>query len=95
MVDRYVAIHQNPQGTGDARPTAVQIINDGKLEGKLAGCNAFIAGCSTGIELETARALFLTGATLYLTARNLEKARFALGDLANSDCVTLLHLDLD
>ncbi|KAI9164103.1 Oxidoreductase calI [Paramyrothecium foliicola] len=95
MADRYVAIHQNPNGPGDARPTALQIINDEQLEGKLAGYNAFITGCSAGIGIETARALHVAGARLYLTARNIEKAKTALGDLANSDRVTLLHLDLD
>jgi NAD(P)-dependent dehydrogenase (short-subunit alcohol dehydrogenase family) len=52
-----------------------------------------ITGCSSGIGLETTKALSKTGATLYLTARNLEKAKNALGELANSPNVHLLHLD--
>ena len=54
-----------------------------------------ITGCSSGIGLETARVLALTGATLYLTARDISKAKAALGDLAASDRVHLLQLDLN
>ncbi|KAK1656142.1 hypothetical protein BDP81DRAFT_467499 [Colletotrichum phormii] len=64
MADRYIAIHADPKGPGDARPTAEQI---------------------------------LAGATLYLTARNLTKARKALGDEMVKDTarVHLLELDLE
>lgn len=95
MASRYESIHANPQGPGDARPTAEQIIQDEKLEGKLVGKVIFITGCSAGLGIETARALFKTGATLYLTARNLEKAKKALGDISSSDRVHLLKLDLN
>ncbi|KAJ6111781.1 short-chain dehydrogenase [Penicillium sp. IBT 18751x] len=54
-----------------------------------------ITGVSSGLGVETAKALFVTGATLYLTARNLEKAKKALGDMAESPRVHLLELDLE
>ncbi|KAM0325807.1 hypothetical protein ACHAQA_007109 [Verticillium albo-atrum] len=95
MADQYSTVHQAPNGPGDARPTAIQIIKDGQLEGKLSGQAAFITGCSSGIGIETARALHLAGATLYLTARNLAKARSALGNLVDDDRVHLLQLDLE
>ncbi|SPJ76900.1 related to reductases [Fusarium torulosum] len=95
MADRYVTVHESPNGPGDLRPTAMQIIKDEQLQGKLAGCNAFLTGCSSGIGTETAKALHLAGANLYLTARNLDKARAALGALADSDRLTLLQLDLE
>jgi NAD(P)-dependent dehydrogenase (short-subunit alcohol dehydrogenase family) len=95
MATKYVAIHENPQGPGDARPTAQQIIRDENLEDKLSGKVILITGCSSGLGVETARALFTTGATLFLTARNLKKATDALGDLAVSDRVHLLKLDLN
>ncbi|KAF7672913.1 hypothetical protein GT037_008864 [Alternaria burnsii] len=39
------------------------------MERKLIRKNILITGCLSGIDLETARALFETGATLFLTAR--------------------------
>ncbi|KAL2678953.1 hypothetical protein Neosp_009707 [[Neocosmospora] mangrovei] len=95
MATRYSSVHRSPNGPGDDRPTAKQIIQDEGLEGRMDGKSVLITGCSSGIGIETAQALFLTGATLYLTARNLDKAKKALGDLVKSSRVHLLELDLD
>ncbi|KNG44938.1 short-chain dehydrogenase [Stemphylium lycopersici] len=95
MTTRYAAAHQTPKGPGDQRPTASQIIKDEELQGKWAGKTVLITGCSSGIGIETAKALFETGATLYLTARDLNKAKTALGSLVESDRVHLLELDLN
>ncbi|KAJ3192877.1 hypothetical protein HDU83_005945 [Entophlyctis luteolus] len=95
MATKYEAVHANPQGPGDARPTASQIIQDENLEGKLIDKAIFITGCSSGLGVETARALFKTGATLYLTARDLSKAEKALADIYPSERVHLLKLDLN
>ncbi|KAL2785550.1 short-chain dehydrogenase [Aspergillus keveii] len=66
------------------------------LTNKLPDTKILITGASSGIGVETAKALFTTGATLYLTARNLEKARTALGsEIAQSPRVHLLELDLE
>jgi NAD(P)-dependent dehydrogenase (short-subunit alcohol dehydrogenase family) len=94
MASKYQAAYASPKGAGDARPTALQIIKDESLEGKLEGKAIFITGCSSGIGIETARAFFATGATLYLTARNLEKVNAALPDLIVSERVHILELDL-
>jgi NAD(P)-dependent dehydrogenase (short-subunit alcohol dehydrogenase family) len=95
MTTRYADVHKNPQGPGDARPTAMQIIHDEGLEDQLTGSSILITGVSSGIGVETAKALFTTGATLYLTARNLNKAKQALGDMVSSARVHLLELDLE
>ena len=95
MATRNNSVHRSPNGPGDGRPTAKQIIQDEALEGRLGGKSVLITGCSSGIGVETVKALFLTGATLYLTARNLDKAKKALGDLVNSNRVHLLELALD
>ncbi|KAI8938168.1 hypothetical protein NX059_005833 [Plenodomus lindquistii] len=95
MTTTYESAHMSPAGPGDARPKANQIIADEGLEGKWTGKTVFITGVSAGLGIETSKSLFKTGATLYLTARDLTKARKALGDLVNSDRVHLLELDLN
>lgn len=94
-MSRYAAAHADPQGPGDARPTAIQIVKDEKMESQLVGKVVVITGTSSGIGIETARAMALTGATLFLTARDLPKARTALGDILKSDKAHLVELDLD
>ncbi|KAH6628964.1 hypothetical protein C7974DRAFT_453441 [Boeremia exigua] len=95
MATQYESVHQAPKGPGDARPTALQIIKDNQLHGQWSDKTILITGCSSGIGIETAKALADTGATLYLTARDLAKAKSALGSLLNNDRVHLLELDLN
>ncbi|KAF5008159.1 hypothetical protein FDECE_5553 [Fusarium decemcellulare] len=92
---KYAEAHLNPKGPGDARPTALQIIKDEQREGAMRDKVAFITGCSSGLGVETARAMKATGMTLFVTARNLDKARDALGDILDNDQVHLLRLDLE
>lgn len=95
MTSKYEAIHQSLGGPGDARPTAAQIVADNELQGKWSDKTILITGCSSGIGVETARALADTGATLYLTARDLNKAKNALGSILDSPRIQLLELDLN
>lgn len=95
MESKYAALHVSPKGPGDARPTALQIIEDENLLNSLAGKVILITGCSSGLGVSTAHALYQTGATLYLTARDVEKMKCPLGDLADSPRVHFLHLDLN
>lgn len=92
-MSRYAEAHKNITGPGDARPTALQIIKDEGVEGKLAGKVIVITGTSSGIGIETARALKLTGAKLFLTARNLEKAKTALGSILEPGVAELVEMD--
>jgi NAD(P)-dependent dehydrogenase (short-subunit alcohol dehydrogenase family) len=89
----YSASHINPQGPGDARPTALQIIHDEHLEGKLVGKVMVITGATSGIGLETARALSATGATLFLTARDMKKAETSLSGILEQGRVSLIEMD--
>jgi NAD(P)-dependent dehydrogenase (short-subunit alcohol dehydrogenase family) len=91
---KYASSHLKPHGPGDSRPTALQIVKDENRENSLSDKVVLITGCSSGLGIETARAMKATGATLFVTARNLEKARTALGDLLDGDRVHLLELDL-
>ncbi|KAL2875645.1 hypothetical protein SGCOL_009106 [Colletotrichum sp. CLE4] len=95
MSSKYASSHVSPQGPGDARPTALQIIKDEGLKGKLSDKVVLITGCSSGLGVETARALLGTGATLYLAVRIPAKARAALGVMSQNDRVHLLTLDLN
>ncbi|KAJ5808440.1 hypothetical protein N7474_009709 [Penicillium riverlandense] len=92
-MSRYAEAHLNPAGPGDARPTALQIIKDEAAEGKLAGKVVVITGTSSGLGIETARALSLTGAKLLLTARDLNKAKTALDGILEPGRVELVEMD--
>lgn len=92
-MSRYAAAHTNPKGAGDARPTALQIIADEGVGAKLTGKVMVITGAASGIGLETARALSTTGATLYLTARDLAKAETALAGILEPGSVELVEMD--
>ncbi|CAI9627771.1 hypothetical protein GT037_005578 [Alternaria burnsii] len=92
---RYAAVHANPKGPGDARPTAEQIIRDEGLNGKLIEKTILITGCSSGIGIETVRALKLTGARIFATVRDLEKGKKALSDILEPRKVELSHLNLN
>lgn len=52
-----------------------------------------ITGVSSGIGVETVRVLALTGATIFGTARNLEKVKETLGNLLDIGHVKLLFMD--
>lgn len=78
----------------NALPTALQVIHKEALEDKLVGKVIVITGATSGIGLETARALSITGATLVLTARDLKKAEVALHGILEADRVSLVEMDL-
>ena len=76
-MSRYVEAHKiaNLRGPGDSRPTALQIIKDENLTGKLNDKVFLVTGVSSGIGVETMRALHTTGAHIYGTVRNLPKGQ--------------------
>ncbi|KAF0320226.1 short-chain dehydrogenase [Colletotrichum asianum] len=99
---RYIAAHQNPQGPGDSRPTALQIIEDEGLTGDgLSGKTALVTGANRGIGLETARALHAAGVTVYLGVRDLVSGREAIEDITGTSTsdsgaqLQLLEMSLD
>ncbi|KAI1380843.1 short-chain dehydrogenase [Hypoxylon crocopeplum] len=81
-------------GPGDSRPTGLQIIEDEGLVEAMNDKVVLITGVSSGIGPETVRAMVSTGATVFATARNLDKAREALGStLLGTGRVHLLFMD--
>ncbi|KAF6838281.1 putative short-chain dehydrogenase [Colletotrichum musicola] len=94
----YLEQHKQMTGPGDARPTAIQIVQDQDLVGKWSGKVALVTGCSPGgIGPETARALHVTGADVYITVRDVAKGEQVAKDILSDDKpgkVEVIELDL-
>ena len=96
-MSRYAAAHATLKGPGDARPTALQIVEDEGLTGKLTDKVFLITGVSSGIGIETLRAIYATGAHVIGTVRNLEKGKAVVEeierDTASKGKITLVLMD--
>jgi NAD(P)-dependent dehydrogenase (short-subunit alcohol dehydrogenase family) len=64
---------------------ALQIVKDEGLTSKLADKVVVITGVSSGIGIETARAMHATGAILFVTARNEAKTQPVIKEIFESD----------
>ncbi|PRP87310.1 hypothetical protein PROFUN_01572 [Planoprotostelium fungivorum] len=113
MTKDYSALFANPQGAGDARPTALDIVRDEGLGGQLKGRVALVTGCtsgdfdvisgsrshfSIGIGPETARGIYATGATVFITARDLKRGQEIARDIDGGNQenpVQVLQIELD
>lgn len=84
-VGRYHEAYAHPNGPGDARPTALQIIKDEGLEGKMTDKIMLVTGASSGIGIETTRALHATGATIFIGVRNVKKGQEVVDEILASD----------
>jgi NAD(P)-dependent dehydrogenase (short-subunit alcohol dehydrogenase family) len=69
----YAVDHQDPNGAGDARPTALKVIRDQELDGRLGGTVFFVTGGTSGLGHATVRALHATAADVYFTCRDSAK----------------------
>ncbi|KAK5677323.1 hypothetical protein LTS10_009893 [Elasticomyces elasticus] len=97
-MSRYAQAHENTKGPGDARPTALQIIDDEGLTGKLSDKVFLVTGVSSGIGIETMRALYATGGHVFGTVRNVEKGQKVVDEIkANTQGgkITLIEMDLE
>ncbi|KAI9725629.1 MAG: hypothetical protein M1828_002914 [Chrysothrix sp. TS-e1954] len=93
----YASLHASPNGKGDARPTALKIVEDQNLFGMLQDKVAMITGCSSGLGVETARALHMTGAKIFITARDVAKGEAIARDIdkgVSANRVELIEMDL-
>lgn len=95
LTGRYASTNkwETLNGPGDSRPTGLQIIKDEGLADAWNDKVILVTGVSSGIGVETVRALAKTGATIYGTARNVEKAKEALGDLLDTGKVKVLCMN--
>jgi NAD(P)-dependent dehydrogenase (short-subunit alcohol dehydrogenase family) len=95
----YAKEHSNPKGEGDSRPTAIKVLEDEGLIGKLSGKVFLITGSSSGIGIETVRAIHSTGADVFMQVRNLEKGQKVLNNIKSSSPgngkLELLLIDLE
>ncbi|KAL8929134.1 MAG: hypothetical protein Q9172_000569 [Xanthocarpia lactea] len=94
MSSRYAAAHKNPAGPDDGRPSALDIVKDEGLDGKLSDKVVLITGCSSGIGIETAKAMAATGAKVFCTVRDVKKGESALAGL-KPEQVVLINMDLN
>ncbi|KAH6678208.1 short chain dehydrogenase [Halenospora varia] len=92
-MSRYAAIHQKLTGPGNSRPTALQIIEDEELTNNMKDKVFLITGCSSGIGIETGRAIASTGAKVYLAVQSLKKGQEACREFLEPGRVGLLELD--
>lgn len=94
----YARQHEHPNGVGDDRPTAMQIVKDEGLEGKWTGRVVLVTGCSPGgLGPETARAMHATGADVYITGRDRERTQTVADDILSDGRpgrVEVVQLDL-
>ena len=81
----YAKVHQNATGPGDARPTALQVVHDQGLIGKLGYISIAVTGGSTGISRETVKALHATGAQLFVLVPTSELSKPFADDIANEN----------
>jgi len=74
-LDCYAAVHASlPEGLGDARPTADQVLQHQNLTGNYWNDKViFITGGTAGLGAETARVLHKTGAKIYIAGRDVAK----------------------
>jgi hypothetical protein len=113
-MSRYAQAYANSKGPGDGRPTALQIVQDENLVGKLADRTflvrysiylpssekliGIVTGVSSGIGVETLRALYVTGAHVFGAVRDLDKGRKVVEEIESTTTggrITLIEMKLD
>ncbi|KIW09361.1 uncharacterized protein PV09_00259 [Verruconis gallopava] len=99
-MSRYAERYASRKGPGDQRPTALEIVQDENLVGKLTGRVALVTGVSSGIGIETMRAFHAAGLTVYGTVRNLAKGQKVVDEILAADPdnkarIELIEIDLE
>ncbi|EGU88781.1 hypothetical protein FOPG_17194 [Fusarium oxysporum f. sp. conglutinans race 2 54008] len=94
----YAEEYLRPNGPSDARPTALRVVRDLKLDGKLEGRVFVVTGGTSGIGYQVARAIHATGADLYITGRDSKKGESVATELAEDGRpgrVVFVQIELD
>ncbi|KAJ8104557.1 hypothetical protein ONZ43_g7793 [Nemania bipapillata] len=97
--DPYAEQHKALNGPGDQRPTALQIIEDNKLFQAWPDKVVLITGATSGIGIETARAMYATNAQVFLMVRNPAKVQPIVADIISTTkgtgTIEVIQMDLD
>lgn len=81
---RYASLYASPKGPGDARPTALQIVKDNDMIGKLTDKVVLVTGGSNGIGVDEVKNLARTGAKVFFTARDPAKGERVQNEILSS-----------
>ncbi|OQD73893.1 hypothetical protein PENDEC_c013G00477 [Penicillium decumbens] len=86
-LDRYAALHvSTPQGRGDGRPTADQVLRDqDPLGSHWSDKVILITGGTAGLGAESARVLHKTGAKIFIMGRDIAKGEKVAADISASN----------
>lgn len=95
----YAEQHKDPKGPGDQRPTAIQILEDNNLIQAWPDKAVLITGATSGIGIETTRAMYATGARVFVMVRDTAKVQPIVTDIINSSqgngVIEVIEMDLD
>lgn len=95
----YAHLYKDVAGPGDGRPTALQVISDNVAKDAWTGRVALVTGGTSGIGIETIRALHATGADVFFTARDLSKAEKSRADILGRSSgkgrIEFIEMDMD
>ena len=90
--NNYQGALQKPIGSGfSAKSTTSDVVKGIDLSGKIA----IVTGGNTGIGLETTQTLAAAGATVIIPARDIDKAKRNLADIANVEIEQMDLMDPD
>lgn len=72
-MSRYASLYTSPQGSGDARPTALSIVEDECLVNALPDKVVLVIGTLSGLGVDIVHAFVVIGARVFCGIRSLSR----------------------